>query len=52
MDDLTLAKFKNASATIEFIRIIDLAFDILNVRNPNGKYSKVTMRPDNELSMI
>ena len=52
MGDLKLAEFKNASAIIEFIKIIDLAFDLLNVRNPYGKYSKEPMRPNNEVAMI
>lgn len=38
-------KFKNSSATIEFIRFIDKLFDILNSRNPYGKGYKAPIRP-------
>ena len=34
---MKLPQFKNSQATVNFIRIIDRAFDILNSRNPLGK---------------
>ena len=39
--------FKNG--TIEFIRIIDRLFDLLNVRNPYGKGFKQPLRTSNEI---
>ena len=34
---MKLPQFKNSQATVNFIRIIDRAFDILNSQNPLGK---------------
>ena len=39
--------FKNAEGTIEFIRIIDRLFDLLNVRNTYGKGFKQPLRMSN-----
>src|SRR6218665_3571433 len=36
-ETLHLPKFQNSSATVNFIRIIDHLFDILNSRNPLAK---------------
>jgi len=40
--------FQDCEATIEFIRTIDHLFDILNSRNPLGKYSKAPLRLSNK----
>ena len=39
--------FKNAGATIQFIRIVDKLFDLLNSRNPYGKGYKQPLRLSN-----
>jgi len=40
--------FKNATATIEFIRIFDRLFDIMNARNSFGKGFKSPMKLSNQ----
>ena len=47
-ETLHLPKFQNSSATVNFIRIIDHLFDILNSRNPLAKGYKAPMRLQNE----
>lgn len=41
---MKLAQFNNSQATVNFIRILDRAFDILNSRNPMGKGYKQPLR--------
>ena len=41
---MKLPQFKNSQATVNFIRIIDRAFDILNSRGPMGKGYKQPLR--------
>ena len=40
--------FKNAEATIFFIRTIDRLFDLLNAKNPHGRGYKQSIRLENE----
>ena len=42
---MKLPQFNNSQATVNFTRIIDRAFDILNSRNPMGKGYKQPLRP-------
>ena len=44
--DLTVEQFNNSQATVNFIRIIDRAFDILNSRNPMGKGYKQPLQQE------
>ena len=37
-NDLGFPEFRECTATVEFIRIIDKVFDILNSRNPLARY--------------
>jgi hypothetical protein len=46
--ELQLAEFQDCTATVEFIRVIDRLFDLLNSRNPLAKGFKAPMRPSNE----
>ena len=39
-DDLSMAKFQESEDTCEFIRKVDMAFDLLNSRNPFAKSTK------------
>lgn len=48
MTDVSDPNFKNAAATIEFIRKVDRIFDLLNSRNPLGKFYKVPIKKDNK----
>ncbi|KAG5868410.1 hypothetical protein JTB14_020952 [Gonioctena quinquepunctata] len=48
MVDVCDPNFAGAKATIEFIRIVDRAFDLLNSRNPFGKGYKTPMKPETE----
>ncbi|KAG5868411.1 DNA transposase THAP9 [Gonioctena quinquepunctata] len=48
MVDVCDPNFAGAKATIEFIRIVDRAFDLLNARNPFGKGYKTPMKPETE----
>ncbi|KAG5869638.1 hypothetical protein JTB14_006057 [Gonioctena quinquepunctata] len=48
MVDVCDPNFAGAKATIEFIRIVDRAFDLLNSRNPFGKGYKTLMKPETE----
>lgn len=45
---LQLPQFAGSEATCSFIKLIDELFDILNSRNPLGKFSKAPMKPSNE----
>jgi len=47
---LKLPQFKGCEATVNFLRMIDRLFDILNSRNPFGKGYKAPLRPANESS--
>lgn len=40
-----IKEFQGSSATIEFIKMIDRIFDMLNCRNPYGKGFKAPIRP-------
>lgn len=42
---LKLEEFKGCSATVEFVRTVDAAFDVLNSRNPLGKGYKAPIKP-------
>ncbi|KAG5862941.1 hypothetical protein JTB14_008034 [Gonioctena quinquepunctata] len=46
--DLQHPDFKDAAPTIEFIRIIDRLFDLLNSRNPFAKGYKTPLKKSNE----
>jgi len=46
--ELNIGTFKNTSATIKFIRIVDRLFDILNSRNPLAHGFKAPLRKQNE----
>ncbi|KAG5869124.1 hypothetical protein JTB14_023934 [Gonioctena quinquepunctata] len=48
MVDVCDPNFAGAKATIEFIRIVDRAFDLLNSRNPFGKGYETPMKPETE----
>ncbi|KAJ8246096.1 hypothetical protein GJAV_G00263610 [Gymnothorax javanicus] len=43
-----LPQFKGCEETVEFLRTIDAAFDVLNSRNPLGKGHKALMRTSNQ----
>ena len=45
--DQKISRFEGCEATVDFIRRIDRLFDILNSRNPLGKYSKAPLRLSN-----
>ena len=45
---LKLPQFAGSEPTCRFIKLVDQLFDILNSRNPLGKYFKAPMRPSNE----
>ena len=40
--------FQNAEGTIEFIRVVDKLYDLLNVRNPHGRGFKQALRLEKE----
>ena len=42
-------EFKNAEATIFFLRTIDRLFDLLNAKNPHGRGYKQPIRFENEM---
>ena len=42
--NLTLPQFQGAEATVEFIRHVDGAFDVLNSRNDFGRWSKAPLK--------
>jgi len=42
--ELHLPQFHGSEETVEFLRTIDLAFDVLNSRNPLAKGSKPPLR--------
>ena len=46
--ELQLEEFQDCTATVEYIRIIDRLFDLLNSRNTLAKGFKAPMRPSNE----
>ncbi|KAG9275028.1 DNA transposase THAP9 [Astyanax mexicanus] len=46
--ELHLPQFRGCEATVEFIRTIDCAFDVLNTRNPLDKGFKAPLRPSNK----
>ena len=41
------AEFQNAEGTVEFIRVLNKLFDLLNVRNPFGKGFKQPLNLEN-----
>ena len=45
---LHLPQFRGCEETVEFLRTIDAAFDVLNSRNPLGKGYKAPMRTSNK----
>ncbi|XP_071384885.1 DNA transposase THAP9 [Centroberyx affinis] len=45
---LHLPQFRGCEETVEFLRTIDAAFDVLNSRNPLGKGCKAPMRTSNK----
>ena len=47
--DLKHQDFADCGATIEFIRMVDSAFDIMNIRSPFGKYLKEPLRLSNKV---
>lgn len=47
MVDLKVPGFRDASPTIQFIEMVDRAFDILNSRTPFSKGYKAPITPDN-----
>ena len=47
-NELRLPQFKGCEATVEFIRIFDQLFDILNSRNPLAKGYKAPLRSSNK----
>lgn len=42
---LKLEEFKGCAATVQFVRTVDAAFDVLNSRNPLGKGFKAPIKP-------
>ena len=48
--ELKLPKFQGCEATVEFIRMFDHLFDILNSRNPLAKGYKAPLRPTNKFT--
>ena len=46
--DLCIPNFKNCTATVKFIRIVDRLFDVMNSRNPLGKGYKSPLFKHNE----
>ena len=48
LQDLKLAKFSDVDANVEFIRIVDRLFDLLNSKNPFAKEFKSVLRTRNE----
>ncbi|KAF4527952.1 hypothetical protein B566_EDAN014125 [Ephemera danica] len=46
--DMNNSEFKDSPPTVEFIRIVDRAFDHLNSRNPYGKGLKAPLQQHNE----
>lgn len=49
---LQLPQFRGCEATVDFLRTIDSAFDVLNSRNPLGKGHKAPMRTSNKESAV
>ena len=47
-ENLKLTQFQGCSSTVEFIRIIDRLYDILNSRNPFAKGYKSALRACNK----
>ena len=47
-NDLGLPEFSDCAGTIEFLRVIDHLFDVLNSRNPLAKGYKAPLRLQNE----
>lgn len=45
---LKMVQFQGCEATVEFLRYVDSAFDVLNSRNPLGKGFKAPMRKTNQ----
>ena len=45
---LKLKQFENSEGTVRFLRIFNKLFDLLNSRNPFGKYSKAPMKQSND----
>lgn len=43
--DLKYPQFSGCTATVQFLRTIDAAFDVLNSRNPLGKGHKAPIKP-------
>jgi len=50
--NLKLPQFRGSEATVEFLRHIDSAFDVLNSRNPLAQGTKAPMRKENADKMI
>ena len=46
--DLKLPLFAGSSATVEFIRLINRIFDVLNSRNPCARGWKAPLRPSSQ----
>jgi len=46
--NLKLTEFSDCSETVEFIRVIDRLFDVLNSRNPLAKGYKCPLKTENE----
>ena len=49
-NDLGLPEFRECTATVEFIRIVDRVFHLLNSRNPMAKGFKSPLRVQNEFN--
>jgi len=49
---LKLPQFNGCEATVEFLRIVDATFDVMNSRNPLGKGTKAPLKKENKDSQI
>ena len=50
-DALDLAEFKNCQGTVDFLRMTDKLFDVLNSRNKYARGMKGAMKPETEATM-
>lgn len=50
--NLKLPQFKGCEATVQFLRHVDAAFDVLNSRNPLGKGTKAPLNKKNKDRML
>jgi len=50
--DLKLPQFKGSQKTVQFIKMIDQMFDILNSKNPNQKYFKSPLNKSNVVAKV